>query len=89
MTNEIKKAWNEYKISEMLYDAAEQAYINDPENLVAEGSYEAAYEINHKAFVNMSELIEKFTAGQVSAKTARTMILQNFAKVDALVASLA
>ena len=87
--NELKKLYELYKIATEAADLADEAWSKDPENEELEKAFDDFYKSQHEATEALTEAIEIFTKGQVSKKTARTILVMNTKKFDELMEKIA
>lgn len=86
---ELKRLYNLYKIATEAADLADKAWEKDPENEELEKAFDDFYKEQHEASEALTEAIEAFTKGQVSKKTARTILVMNPKKFDELMNKIA
>lgn len=86
---ELKRLYNLYKIATEAADLADKAWENDPENEELEKAFDDFYTEQHEATEALTEAIEAFTKGQVSKKTARTILVMNPKKFEELMNKIA
>lgn len=74
MMNELKKRLKELERLEKIADMADDEMMTDPTNEEKEKAFDEAYKAEFDAFIAVSNLIVKITAGKIDEKTARTMV---------------
>lgn len=88
---EVKSKWMVYKVNEMVSDEVSERWYADPENEELERFADRAYEEMHRALDEFCAEVERFTGGQVDARTAKRMAVcpKYSGKLEALMARVA